>query len=80
VNPRYHRLISAFERRTGIGGVLNTSLNIKGEPIANHPMHAIANLYTTAMDALVIEDFVLYKQPPGARGGHEERAWSAANR
>lgn len=78
-NPRYHRLISAFERRTGIGGLLNTSLNVKGEPIANHPMHAITNLYTTAMDALVIEDFVLYKQPPGAGGGNGEHTRPAAN-
>jgi carbamoyltransferase len=63
VNPRYHRLIGAFEKRTGIGAVLNTSLNVKGQPIANHPLDAINVLYGTAMDALVIEDFVLVKQP-----------------
>jgi carbamoyltransferase len=61
-NPRYHRLIRAFQDRTGVGAVLNTSLNVKSEPLANDPMHAIANLYTTAMDALVIENFVLVKQ------------------
>ncbi len=60
-NPRFHRLIDAFERRTGIGAVLNTSLNVKGEPIVNEPLHAIADFYTTGMDALVIEDFVLAK-------------------
>jgi carbamoyltransferase len=60
-NPLYHRLISSFEDRTGIGGVLNTSLNVKHEPMANHPMHAITNFYTTAMDALVIGDCVLTK-------------------
>ena len=63
VNPRFHRLIRAFQDRTGIGAVLNTSLNVKHEPIANHPLHAIADLYTTALDALVIEDCVLAKQP-----------------
>jgi len=62
VNPRYHRLIAAFEKRTGIGAVLNTSLNVKGQPIANHPLDAITTFYGTAMDALVIEDFVLVKQ------------------
>lgn len=63
VNPRYHRLIDAFEKRSGIGAVLNTSLNVKSQPIANHPADAINVFYGTAMDALVIEDFVLAKQP-----------------
>lgn len=66
VNPRYHRLIRAFQDRTGIGAVLNTSLNVKSEPIANDPVHEITDLCTTAMDALVIEDFVLVKQPSPA--------------
>jgi carbamoyltransferase len=66
VNPRYHRLIRAFQDRTGVGAVLNTSLNVKSEPLANDPVHAITNLYTTAMDALVIENFVLVKQPAPA--------------
>lgn len=63
VNPRFHRLIRAFRDRTGTGAVLNTSLNVKSEPIANHPLHAITNLYTTALDALVIGDCVLAKRP-----------------
>ena len=65
VNPAYHRLIRAFERRTGIAAVLNTSLNIRSEPIANEPMHAIADFYTTGLDALVIEDCVLTKRQAG---------------
>lgn len=75
-NPRYHRLIRAFQDRTGIGAVLNTSLNVKSEPIANDPVHAISDLYTTAMDALVIEDFVLVKQSSPA-GPPEHRATGA---
>jgi carbamoyltransferase len=71
MNPRYHRLLSNFERRTRIGGLLNTSLNVKGEPIANHPIDAIRNLYTTAMDALVIEDFLITKQQPSVDAGQE---------
>lgn len=62
VNPRFHRLIRAFRDRTGTGAVLNTSLNVKSEPMANHPLHAITNLYTTALDALVIENCVLEKR------------------
>lgn len=62
-NPRFHRLIRAFQNRTGIGAVLNTSLNIKNEPIANHPLHAVTNLYATALDALVIDNCILVKQP-----------------
>jgi carbamoyltransferase len=68
VNPRYHRLIRSFEQRTGIGAVLNTSLNVKGEPIANEPMDAVRILYTTAMDALIIEDCVVRKHPEPAGG------------
>jgi carbamoyltransferase len=63
VNPSYHRLIRAFERRTGIAAVLNTSLNVRSEPIANEPIHAIADFYTTGLDALIIEDCVLTKHP-----------------
>jgi carbamoyltransferase len=79
VNPRYHRLIRAFQDRTGIGAVLNTSLNVKSEPIVNTPVQAIADLYTTAMDALVIEDFVLVKQP-SPDGSPEARAAGAQAR
>ena len=37
VLPLYHRLISAFERRTGVAALLNTSFNVKGQPIVNTP-------------------------------------------
>ncbi|MDP3770837.1 MAG: carbamoyltransferase C-terminal domain-containing protein [bacterium] len=41
INPDYHRLISAFERRTGVGAVLNTSFNLHGEPIVSCPRDAL---------------------------------------
>jgi carbamoyltransferase len=69
VNPAYHRLIRAFERRTGIPAVLNTSLNIRSEPVANEPLHAIADFYLTGLDALVIEDCVLTKRPADVPAG-----------
>jgi len=62
-NPRYHALISAFEKRTGVPLVLNTSFNIKGEPIVNTPGDAIRCFLGTGIDALVVHDVVIFKRP-----------------
>lgn len=61
VNPRFYQLIKAFKRKTGIGAVLNTSLNVKNEPIVDNPMEAIRDFSLTGMDALAINDFLLLK-------------------
>lgn len=61
-NPLYYRLIQCFERRTGIPMVLNTSLNIKGEPIARTPEDAIRCFTDSGLDVLVIADMVLWKE------------------
>lgn len=58
-NPRYHALITEFGKLTGIHGVLNTSFNLKGDPIVNTPYDAIAMFQQTGMDHLVIGDFVV---------------------
>jgi len=65
-NPRFHALISAFRRRTGYGVVVNTSFNVRGEPIVCTPEDAYLCFMRTEMDVLVLEDCVLYKeeQPP----------------
>ena len=63
-NELYHRLIDEVGRRTGIPCVLNTSFNIRGEPIVNSPLDALKCYFTTGLDALVIGRFVLEK--PGA--------------
>lgn len=57
-NPRYWKLISAFERRTGVPIVLNTSFN-ENEPIVNTPAEALACFLRTRMDRLVLGDVVL---------------------
>jgi len=61
-NPRYHKLISAFERKTGCPVVINTSFNVRGEPIVCTPEHAYRCFMSTNMDALVIDNFVLLKR------------------
>jgi carbamoyltransferase len=68
-HPRFHRLLSAFARRTGCPVLINTSLNVRGEPIVNSIDDAYQCLMSTEMDALVLEDVILYRheQPEHAR-------------
>ena len=65
-HPRYHRLIEEVRKRTGYGVVINTSFNVRGEPIVCTPEDAYLCFMRTGMDALVLEDMVLLKaeQPP----------------
>jgi carbamoyltransferase len=60
-NPRYHRLLKAFERRTGCGVLVNTSFNVRGEPIVCTPTDAYRCFMRTEMDYLVVENFLLDK-------------------
>jgi len=65
-NPRYYRLISAFKEKTGCGVLVNTSFNVRGEPIVCSPEHAYRCFMRTEMDYLVVENFLMAKtrQPP----------------
>ncbi len=60
-NPRYEALIRAFDDITGCPIVLNTSFNIKDEPIVCSPEDALRCFITTDIDCLVLEDFVIDK-------------------
>jgi carbamoyltransferase len=60
-NPKYHRLISEFKKHTGIPMVINTSFNIKGEPIVNSPTDAVRCFLGNGIDCLVLGDFVVEK-------------------
>jgi len=60
-NPRLHQLLTEFKRRTGVSALLNTSFNVKNEPIVNSPTEALRDFYLTGMDALVLDDFLLRK-------------------
>lgn len=66
-NPRYHRLIEGFHALSGLPCVLNTSFNIRGEPIVCTPVDAIKCFYGTGLDTLVLGDFVLRKKVMRAR-------------
>ena len=61
-NPRYHKLLKAFESLTGCGVLINTSFNVRGEPIVRSPQDAYRCFMRTEMDFLVIGDFVLDKE------------------
>lgn len=65
-NPRFHALISEFERLTGVPVVLNTSFNVRGEPIVNTPQQAIDCFLKTGMDALFLGDRMLSKTAASA--------------
>lgn len=60
-NPKYHRLLKAFESRTDCGVLVNTSFNIRGEPIVCTPEDAYRCFMRTEMDFLVIDDILLPK-------------------
>lgn len=66
VDPLYWRLIDAFGRATGEPVVLNTSFNVRGEPIVNDPVDAIRCFYSGGMDHLLLGPFLVSK--PGAPG------------
>jgi carbamoyltransferase len=60
-NPRYYRLLKAFEAKTGCGLLVNTSFNVRSEPIVCSPEDAYRCFMRTAIDILVLENCVLYK-------------------
>ena len=60
-NPRYHALIGAFAELSGVPILLNTSFNVMGKPILHTAEDAILMFYTTGLDAVVIEDWLLVK-------------------
>ena len=61
-NPRYYELIEAFEKLTGCGVIINTSFNVRGEPIVCTPEDAYKCFMRTQMDDLVLGSFLLHKE------------------
>lgn len=61
-NPRYWKLINLFKEKTGYGIVVNTSFNVRGEPIVCTPEDAYKCFMRTEMDYLVVNDFILKKK------------------
>ena len=60
-NPKYHSLISAFEKLTGVGALMNTSFNIHGESIVGSPFDAIDTFIRCGLDHLLIGEFLISK-------------------
>ncbi len=71
-NPLFHELLHAFDRLTGTPVLINTSFNVRGEPIVGSPADALRCFLETGMDMLVIDRFILRKaaqpsaEPPAA--------------
>lgn len=61
VNPFYYSVIDSFHRRTGVPVILNTSFNVRGEPIVTTPVDAVRCFYGTGIDVLVMPPFLLSK-------------------
>ena len=60
-NPRYYNLINTFKQKTGCPTIVNTSFNVRGEPIVRTPQDAFRCFMRTEMDILVLENQILYK-------------------
>lgn len=73
VKPDYYLLIKAFKEMTGCSVVVNTSFNVRGEPIVCTPQDAYRCFMRTEMDLLVLEDFLLWKERQPA--WEEEGRW-----
>jgi len=72
-NPKYYKLIESFRDRTGYGVIINTSFNVRGEPIVCSPQDAYLCFMRTEMDILALGNCLLFKeeQPPLK----EDRDW-----
>lgn len=64
IDPLYWSLIRRFADRTGVPVILNTSFNLKGDPIVNSVKDAVETFYTSGLDALIIGPFVVEKGSP----------------
>lgn len=58
-NPDYHRMIERFGEKTGVPVIMNTSFNLKGEPIVEHPSHAFNTFSLSGMDLLFLNNYVV---------------------
>lgn len=72
-NRRYYDLISRFHDKTGCPVIVNTSFNVRGEPIVESPLDAYKCFMRTEIDVLVLENFVLFKEEQPAF--HDDIKW-----
>ncbi len=77
-NPLYHQLLRSFERKTGCGVIINTSFNIRGEPIVCAPQEAYRCFLATNMDVLVLGPYLLLKSEQSNAPQHETDEYLAS--
>ena len=73
-NPRFHGLLSAFHARTGCPTLVNTSFNVRGEPIVCTPEDAYRCFMRTEMDVLVLENQILLKEEQ-PKASESDKTW-----
>lgn len=74
-NPELRRILEAFQEKTGCAVLVNTSFNVRGEPIVCTPQDAYRCFMNTGIDLLVLEDRLLWKHDqPASPGGEEYRS------
>ena len=61
-NPGYYKVLKSFEKVTGVGGVLNTSFNLHGQPIVCSPEDALETFVNSGLDALALNNFFVTKE------------------
>jgi len=64
-NPYLYRILDAFQRRTGVPVLINTSFNLRGEPIVSSPSDALRTFFASGIDCLALEDCFVDKEMPG---------------
>ena len=74
-NPRFHALLHEFKKLTGIGVLVNTSFNVRGEPIVCTPDDSYRCFMRTEMDYLVVEDFLFEKTAQPTEGQARDSKW-----
>ena len=74
-NPLYYDILEQFEARTGCAVIVNTSFNVRGEPIVCTPEDAYRCFMRTNMDALVLENFLLFKEDQAA--APQDESWKS---
>ena len=61
-NEKFYNLINCFYKKTGTPILINTSFNVRGEPIVNSPIDALQCFVNTNIDVLVLENYIIYKK------------------
>jgi len=74
-NPRFHALLQRFKARTGCAALVNTSFNVRGEPIVCTPEDAYRCFMRTEMDYLVVENYLMAK--PKQPEWEKDESWMA---